>query len=83
MAKIHNMIRVVGQPGSEEYDIPEGFQVLSATVLGATTPEEQTQVGAGYKVLYVLVPAPVKAPVAMEETGSEAPKKVGRPAKNE
>jgi hypothetical protein len=75
MAKIHNMIRVVGQPGSEEYDIPEGFQVLSATVLGATTPEEQTQVGAGYKVLYVLVPAPVvPEPVAA---------KVGRPTKNE
>ena len=78
MAKIHNMIRVVGQPGSEEYDIPEGFQVLSATVLGATTPEEQTQVGAGYKVLYVLVPAPVEVPSVVPVAA-----KVRRPAKNE
>jgi len=56
MSKVHNMIRVVGQPGSEEFEVPAGFKVLSASVLGATSPEEQTRVGVGYKVLYVLVP---------------------------
>jgi hypothetical protein len=75
MSKIHNMIRTIGQPGSEEFDLPAGWEVSNVVVLGQTTPDEQSQIGAGWKILYVLVPI-------VDEVRSVAAK-LGRPPKNE
>jgi hypothetical protein len=70
MSKIHNMIRTIGQPGSEEFDLPKGWQLGKVVYLGAASPSE---VAAGfYKVLYVLIPE-------LPTIAGEAPARRGRP----
>ena len=54
MSKIHNEIRTIGNPGSEEFTIPEGWKLVSTEYLGPTT--EQERAAGWFKVLYVLVP---------------------------
>ena len=62
MSKVHNMFRLVGNPGTDEFDVPAGMELVNALYLGVATQEEQnaymTQGAAGgqYKVLYVLKP---------------------------
>jgi hypothetical protein len=56
MSKIHNMVRTIGKPGTEEFDLPKGWEIAQVVNLGPTTDEERKIVGAGYKILYVLVP---------------------------
>jgi hypothetical protein len=56
MSKIHNIIHTIGRPGTEEFDLPKGWGVGHVLFLGATTEDERKVVGAGYKILYVLVP---------------------------
>jgi hypothetical protein len=69
MSKIHNMIRTIGAPGSEEFELPEGWKVGNVVYLGPTNDQERA---AGFfKILYVL--EPVVAEV----------RKAGRPPKNE
>jgi hypothetical protein len=58
--KIHNMIRTLGNPGSEEFVAPEGWVLYNTVYLGQTT--EQEKAAGTFKVLYVLVPE--KAPVS-------------------
>jgi hypothetical protein len=67
MAKIHNMVRTLGLPGSNpEIELPAGYEVGHVVYLGPTNDQEKA---AGFfKVLYVLVPEARKA---------------GRPPKNE
>jgi hypothetical protein len=85
MSKIHNMIRTIGQPGSEEFDLPKGWQLDKVVYLGAASPSE---VAAGfYKVLYVLVPEVVLPEPLVYQHGesgnTEVVKKAGRPPKVE
>jgi hypothetical protein len=70
MSKIHNMVRTIGKPGTEEFDLPKGWEIGNVVFLGATTDGEAKIMGAGYKILYVLVP----------EKELRGP---GRPPKNE
>jgi hypothetical protein len=70
MSKIHNMVRTIGAPGTEEFDLPKGWELSQIVNLGAVTDDERKIVGAGYKILYVLVP----------EKELRGP---GRPPKNE
>jgi hypothetical protein len=65
---VHNMIRTIGLPGSEEFELPTGWQLHETLYLGPTNDQEKA--AGAFKVLYVLVP--------VEET-----RKMGRPAKNE
>jgi hypothetical protein len=68
------MIRTIGQPGSEEFDLPKGWQLGKVVYLGAASPSE---VAAGfYKVLYVLVP---EAEVIALDKTIEPPARRGRP----
>jgi hypothetical protein len=54
MSKIHNMVRTIGQPGSEEFDLPKGWTLYETVYLG---PADKSEQAAGFfKVLYVLVP---------------------------
>ena len=56
--KIHNMIRTLGMPGSEEFDLPTGWELKETVYLGPTNDQEK-QAGF-FKVLYVLVPVTPK-----------------------
>ena len=63
------MIRTLGMPGSEEFDLPTGWKLYNTVYLGPTNDQEKA---AGFfKVLYVLVPV-------VDEV-----RKMGRPVKNE
>jgi hypothetical protein len=74
MSKIHNMIRTLGAPGTEEFELPEGWEVGHVVYLGPTN--EQERAAGFYKILYVLVP--VKSGAL-----ASAVRKPGRPPKNE
>jgi hypothetical protein len=57
--KIHNMIRTLGLPGSEEFDLPKGWVLHETVYLGPTNDQEKA--AGAFKVLYVLVPETPKA----------------------
>jgi hypothetical protein len=85
MAKIHNMFRLVGDPGTDEFTAPVGMQLVNTIFLGIASADEKADyishggnAGGLYKVLYVLVPEPVAVPSVVPVAA-----KVGRPAKNE
>ena len=67
MSKIHNMFRLVGNPGTDEFEAPAGMKLVNALYLGMATPEEQNAYvqqgipGGAFKVLYVLVPVTEEA----------------------
>jgi hypothetical protein len=61
MSKIHNMVRTIGRPGTEEFDLPKGWKISHVVPLGET--KEQARAIGTYIILYVLVPdndAPVE-----------------------
>lgn len=90
MSKIHNMFRLVGQPGTDEFEVPAGMELVNALYLGVATPEEQNAYiqqgvpGGQYKVLYVLKPivTELRDFVRVPNVNPEQVRR-GRPPKNE